>query len=423
MISQSVQSGVEIMDFVDEFYAEIDFSLLKKLTLVIPTFNRNYYISRCLWYHAHFPFGEIIVADSSPEEKKVVNRETVAKVREMFGANIRYLEYEPETEKYGGDIYRKWGDALKYVKTEYSIIPKDKDFLIPTVLIKELSILEERPDISAVVGRTGYMRLLNNSEESREFMTYTKKETFSPLNQEKSLDRAKASMLQNSANPYIHTLYRTAEQVYRYNELKKYNINDIRFGEIALNLLSIIRNKSEFINQYERYEDRCMLRKSGDINKLESSSTRYPFFDVYIKEGIFDTYYQRFEECIIENLLLDNSELTHDERKEFLKQWFNEILSGKLWSGNPPIYRILVTLHIPVDRIWYFMPKRVKLGLSKLHLVPNQDDDGLLIRDDEMKIIDKFISNTIRFCNKDNPITYENSDKIQTSNEFFEVTN
>ena len=45
------------MDFVDECYADKDLSLLKKLTLVIPTYNRNYYLSRCLWYHAHFPFG------------------------------------------------------------------------------------------------------------------------------------------------------------------------------------------------------------------------------------------------------------------------------------------------------------------------------------------------------------------------------
>ncbi|HJK84733.1 MAG TPA: TIGR00180 family glycosyltransferase, partial [Methanocorpusculum sp.] len=110
------------MDFVDEYYADRDLSLLKKLTLVIPTYNRNYYLSRCLWYHAHFPYGEIIVADSSPEEKKVVNRETVQKIREMFGAKIQYLEYEPETEKHGGDIYRKWRDAVQHVETEYSQI-------------------------------------------------------------------------------------------------------------------------------------------------------------------------------------------------------------------------------------------------------------------------------------------------------------
>ena len=140
-------------DFVDECYADKDLSLLKKLTIVIPTYNRNYYLSRCLWYHAHFPFGEIIVADSSPEEKKVVNRETVAKVREMFGANVRYLEYEPETEKYGGDIYRKWGDAVQHVETEYSLSCADKEFLIPTTVAESIRFLIDHPDYSIADGR------------------------------------------------------------------------------------------------------------------------------------------------------------------------------------------------------------------------------------------------------------------------------
>ena len=86
------------MDFVDECYADKDLSLLKKLTLIIPTHNRNY-LSRCLWYHAHFPFGQIIIADSSHDEKKRENQKTVVNVQQMFGANILYLEYEPETEK------------------------------------------------------------------------------------------------------------------------------------------------------------------------------------------------------------------------------------------------------------------------------------------------------------------------------------
>ncbi|HJK52553.1 MAG TPA: TIGR00180 family glycosyltransferase, partial [Methanocorpusculum sp.] len=140
------------MDFIDEYYADKDLSLLKKLTLIIPTYNRNYYLSRCLWYHAHFPFGEIIVADSSPEEKKVVNRETVQKIREMFGANIQYLEYEPETEKYGGDIYRKWGDAVQHVETEYSQIVTDKEFLIPTTANKCIGYLEQHHDYSGSIG-------------------------------------------------------------------------------------------------------------------------------------------------------------------------------------------------------------------------------------------------------------------------------
>ena len=147
---------VREMDFVDECYADKDLSLLKKLTLIIPTYNRNYYLSRCLWYHAHFPFGQIIVADSSPEEKKVVNRETVAKVREMFGADILYLEYEPETEKYGGDIYRKWGDAVMHVETEYVQICTDKAFRIPTGFTDAITFLSLNKDYVASKPGTGH---------------------------------------------------------------------------------------------------------------------------------------------------------------------------------------------------------------------------------------------------------------------------
>lgn len=58
------------MDIIDKLFENHDLNILKKLTIIIPTYNRNYYLSRCLWYHAHFPFGQIIVADSSPDEKK-----------------------------------------------------------------------------------------------------------------------------------------------------------------------------------------------------------------------------------------------------------------------------------------------------------------------------------------------------------------
>ena len=149
-------------DFVDECYADKDLSQLQKLTLVIPTYNRNYYLSRCLWYHAHFPFGEIIVADSSPEEKKAVNRETVAKIRSIFSANIRYLEYEPETDKYGGDIYRKWSDAVQHVETKYSIICIDKAFLVPSWLISAEEVLESNQNYVSVYGNTFMLRSRQN---------------------------------------------------------------------------------------------------------------------------------------------------------------------------------------------------------------------------------------------------------------------
>ena len=82
------------LDFVDACYDDKDLSSLEKVTVVIPTHNRNYYLSRCLWYHAHFPFGEIIVADSSNDEKRTVNRRTVTEIQQHFSTRITYLEYD-----------------------------------------------------------------------------------------------------------------------------------------------------------------------------------------------------------------------------------------------------------------------------------------------------------------------------------------
>ena len=194
-------------DYVDECYADKDLSLLKKLTLVIPTYNRNYYLSRCLWYHAHFPFGEIIVADSSPEEKKMVNRETIQKVREIFGANIRYLEYEPETEKYGGDIYRKWGDAVQHVKTEYSQIVTDKEYYVPTTFSQYIEYLDKCHDVGIVIGN---QLLLQKTNDNKYFVTSERLiQNYEDYSSENSVDRFKIAIKNKGENNLLLALYKS----------------------------------------------------------------------------------------------------------------------------------------------------------------------------------------------------------------------
>jgi len=145
-------------DTLEKLYADKDLSLLKKLTLIIPTHNRNFYLSRCLWYHAHFPFDEIIVADSSVEEKRVVNRETVQKIRDMFGAHITYLKYNYPAEEYGGEIYQKWGDSVQHSVTEYTEFCTDKEFLVPTEISAFIQFLIDHPDYVTAEGRVYQIR-------------------------------------------------------------------------------------------------------------------------------------------------------------------------------------------------------------------------------------------------------------------------
>jgi glycosyltransferase domain-containing protein len=285
------------MDFIDKYYANKDLTLLKKLTVVIPTYNRNYYLSRCLWYHSHFPFEEIIVADSSPEEKKVVNREAVRKLVKERGTNIRYLEYPPETEKYGGDIYRKWGDAVQHVESRYSQICMDKEFLIPMTLCKCIAFLEEHADYDMAEGPHYYIR----SSKSGDIEFF---EAF--LGRSLSLDYPDplARLLAFSVSPpdtlNLSSIRRSHVHKRVYNKLFESGIDDLRFGELGLEIFSVISSKSIYFPD-DPYICRDVIHSSSPRIKRstsESSASRYPLLDEYIQSGLYADYMDRLSLCL-----------------------------------------------------------------------------------------------------------------------------
>ena len=323
-----------VMDFVDEFYADKDLSLLKKLTVVIPTYNRNYYLSRCLWYHSHFPFGEIIVADSSPEEKKVVNRETVRKLVEDRGVNIRYLEYPPETERYGGDITRKWGDAVQHVGTEYSQICTDKEFLIPMTLCKCIAFLEEHGDYDMAAGPRYDIK--SSKSGNLEFFEAHAGRSLS-IDYPDPLARLLAFSVSKSDTFNALSLRRSHVHKHAYNELLESGINDLRFGELGLELLSIISSKAIFFPN-EPHVGRDVVKSSSRRIKRstpESSATRYPLLNEYVQNGLYADYMNRLASCLTrEYLSLGSSAMTVQEVNNLMKITITNLQTIRGFFGN-----------------------------------------------------------------------------------------
>lgn len=294
------------MDFVDEFYADQDLSLLKKLTVVIPTYNRNYYLSRCLWYHSHFPFGEIIVADSSPEEKKAVNRETVRKLAEEHRVNIRYLEYPPDTERYGRDIMRKWADAVQHVETEYSQICTDKEFLVPMTLCKCIAFLDEHDDYNMAAGP----RYDLNSSKFGDIGLFEAFPGGSSIEYSDPLARLLVFSISRSDTSNVSSLRRSHIHKHIYNKLFESGINDLRFGEFGLELLSVISSKSIYSpNEPQIYRDNVQSSLSLKMkhSTSESSTTRYPWLDEYVQNGLYTEYMDRLCFCLTHEYLVLSS--------------------------------------------------------------------------------------------------------------------
>ena len=354
---------VREMDFVDECYAGKDLSLLKKLTLVIPTHNRNYYLSRCLWYHAHFPFGQIIVADSSPEEKKVVNRETVSKIREMFEANILYLEYEPETEKYGGDIYRKWGDAISQITTEYTQICTDKEFIIPTSLERFIQHLESHSDFTTAQGDEYGFSLNTEEPHNTQYHLFNRNPGRRTIDDREPIDRisnalgdvggfSQSLLLSLSRSAHLKEIYAT----YYDNE----NPHDLRYAEIYFAYAGYITGKHHCKNELiSRVRDE--IGKYIDINNAdgkffckssESSTTRYPTYAEYQAQGIVEKYYASIYNAFIE-IFQKYTTLSHSEIETFMIS--KEILLKTVFTQKKP-----TVLYNPVTRKLHHLCQSIK---------------------------------------------------------------
>jgi len=284
------------MDCVDNYNVESDLTMLKKLTIIIPTFNRDY-LERCLYYVSQFPFGAIIVADSSFDEKKNQNRKIINKLISTTSSNILYLQYPPETEEYGGDIYRKWADAVFHVETEYCQICTDKEFPIPITQCKCLKFLEANIEYGVADG------IHFNIESGKEEGVYSLRTIPTAAIYESDGWMRFVHMCQNPGCTLLG-LHRTSLQKNVYSKLTHYNIDDIRFGEIYLELQDVILGKCmTFEDSVMTYRDTLQSgQNSGYARKTDSSTIRYPQIWKYPSEE-YVIKYARFKNGLKESIL------------------------------------------------------------------------------------------------------------------------
>lgn len=127
-----------------------------KCTVVIPTYNRPDYLKRILGYYNQYGSGlPIIVADSSSDENKKRNKETIASFQR---ASFSYLDkYDSNA---GG--YHKIIDALQQVSTEYCVLCADDDFITPSGIYESTQFLDMNPDYTMAYGDCALFIVKNN---------------------------------------------------------------------------------------------------------------------------------------------------------------------------------------------------------------------------------------------------------------------
>lgn len=287
-----------------------DLQSLKQLTLLVPTRDRNYYLSRWLWHTSRFPFGKIIIADSSSDEKKQINQDIIRQVVKITGANIYYIACIPESDPIGGDIFRKWGVGLQYVDTGYCKMCTDKEFVLPNAMVECVDYLSHHPDYVAAQGVV-YTALNTSTPLSPN--TYYLKFGYPARRAEhssSSLERFEDAFVGQKSwnNNMLVAVARTEINQYLYQLLDEYDIPGIRYAEVLLGYVGYLMGKYYYSEKMDFSIIDFVLRNNPQFNvpdgqgTTESAASRYPYFNDYIKMGVSKSYYDRYKHCMHDQL-------------------------------------------------------------------------------------------------------------------------
>lgn len=116
-------------------------------TIVIPTFNRPVYLRRLLRYYDRTGFSlPVIVADSSPDDVKAENEESIAACRNLDV--LHRAAYAPSLNPFNKII-----DAIRPVSTPFVVCCADDDFLIPRGVRAAMAFLRSRPGFRVAQGK------------------------------------------------------------------------------------------------------------------------------------------------------------------------------------------------------------------------------------------------------------------------------
>ena len=346
--------------------------------------------------------------------------DSVRKIWSLFHVTIIYLEYEPETEKYGGDIYKKWGDAVSQSNTTYTQICTDKEFLMPETLLKCIQFCDGD---DRYIGAMGVWYNLTCSDLGLQNMTITPIDpgNISLIEDDNPLVRIEDVFMrpQISAKSLLLCLMRTDCLKKVHGHYISYNISDIRYGEIFLAYSGYLYGKIKcFKNDIHKIRDEIVIQrdrsthKAGYINSSESSTTRYPAFsdyDILDDTKLFESLYRN----AMINELINTVKFSEDRAIIYVQKLMASPLFGKeignknlksrasgYWNKYPLIGICWRTLPLHVQHIinmFTISVFKIPLPITSLPILKIE-------KNPETNIIHNLIRETMNAKNDDLPI-------------------
>jgi len=251
---------------------------INNFTLVIPTYNRYGKLLRLLDYYNSFAFPfQIIILDSSTDKNKPNKLTTY-----LENENLKYLVFDSDILV--GD---KICIGVSKVKTHYSALCADDDFIVPSAIHESINFLEINYDY--VVCQGCYTSFIENPSFTSE-IEWKKTYPLRSIEQKLASDRV-LNYLSDYSMSIFYGVYRL--EVLRSGwEAVSQKTNDDRFGELLPAMLAVIAGKIKTLN---------ILYSARQLDQLSGGYTS-PTMQDFKHNNTYQSKFYNFKSCLVSNL-------------------------------------------------------------------------------------------------------------------------
>lgn len=225
----------------------------KLITVIIPTKNRSIELKECMTYFKNLISREIginlVILDSSDDKYQSINERNAKEISESFN-NLMYINFESNFI-----WWEKVWNGIKNTYTEYCLICADDDFYTKSGIIESIKVLENREEVSTVLGKTkGFI----NKDRTAMFI----REIDTPNNiVESKVEKRLEKLVSRRIVQSVYSMHRTHElflivdfmlsspDFYKLNHVFQeylfYFLKAIKGSTIAIDTVTNIRNQSK----------------------------------------------------------------------------------------------------------------------------------------------------------------------------------
>jgi len=290
-----------------------------KCTIIIPTYNRSYHLKRILNYYNEYGRDyNIIVADSSSDENKRINKKNILSISKI---EILHLD------NYSTEItpHAKFAGAVNHVNTKYCVFCADDDFITPKGIVQSIDFLEKNPDFVTAQGKFIMFKINTDKTRKQQFYWETKYrgESFDCADLK---DRLKLSVSSPDLYVYFYGIYRKDFLNFALKECMKYSTGSVMFDEFFFIHLPQI---------YGKLKNLDVLYGIREINPIKEGDRRRVL--EFMEDGTYDERYNKLRSGLATHIS-KNSELDIEKSKELVDElWYTYL--KKYISFKPAINR------------------------------------------------------------------------------------